>query len=155
MLRSFWFIFTIVGLAAGLCGTYAYDRYSPVQSFEAVDLETKAAVLTSFLSPTTREDHVVTDDGRIYLLVSEDLYAKLQRSTNGIKVERYTGATEVRANTVPYIVFSGWTKRADTVFVTQIAYFVGGNSGGCDEQYMYSKVSGWMLTKGDCFAAAS
>lgn len=173
-MRRFWFIVAILSLVASVFGAYAYDAYFAYDRYfaddayvashagpkwtepsEDVDFEEKAAVLTFFLSGIRKEDHAVTDDDRIYLLVSEGLYAKLPRTTNGIKVELYTGPTEVHANTVPYIVFSSWAKRADTVFVTQTAYFVGGNSGGCKEQYKFWEVSGWKRTSADCFAAAS
>lgn len=121
----------------------------------SVDVETRAAIIKVALERMTKKDHAVTDDGRVYLVVSEELYKRLPRSVNDIKIERYTGPTYTGENDVPYIVFNGWVMEGNSVLVTQIAYFVGGNTGGCHERYTYWEVGGWKVTSSECFASAS
>lgn len=52
-----------------------------------------------------------------------------------------------------YLEFSGWSGTGDSAVFTQIAYFRGGNIGGCTERYSrHGRL--WKRGKPDCFAMA-
>src|SRR5690606_30640550 len=120
-----------------------------------VDVETQAEIIIASLNDMTKESHAVTDSGNVYLLVSDELYKLLPKSVNEIKVNQYTGSTGIRQNSVPYIVFSRWAEIGGSIYVTETAYFVGGNMGGCSEKYEKNDADEWTRTEFDCFAAAS
>lgn len=116
---------------------------------------TKVAIIALQLQGMTIKDHVVTENKLVYVLVSPEIFAKLPKFINGLKVKRYTGPTFPDRNDVSYLYFSGWVQKDDSVWLTSTAYFAGGNVGGCDEQYDRSKNGKWTRVKSDCFAMAS
>lgn len=131
--------------------------HPPVKSIEYEDVEDtiRVAIINVQLRGMTKKDHVVMQGDTVYLSVSEEIFAKLPRSVNGLKIKRYTGSTMPNQNDVSYLDFTRWAKKDESVWVTSTARFAGGNIGGCSEQYDRSEKGIWTRVKSECFAAAS
>jgi hypothetical protein len=123
--------------------------------YEGVDDSAKVAIITVQLRSLTKKDHVVMQGNLLYLLVSEEIFARLPKSINGLTIKLYTGSTMPNENDVSYLDFTRWARKDESVWVTSTAHFAGGNIGGCNEQYVRSEKGIWTRAQSECFAAAS
>lgn len=123
---------------------------------EPVDDATMVSVLVVKLRGITREDHVVMDDGSLFLLVPREVFERLPKRINQLTIKRYTGPTGMNEkNDVSFLTFRGWMKKIDSVRVISEAYFVGGNTGGCHERFDRTAPGNWVRVESKCFASAS
>ncbi len=119
------------------------------------DSETQAAIIRVMLNELSESDHSVNDDGNVYLAVPNDVFILLPKRINDIGLVHYQGPIGSKERSVSYIAFSHWGIRDEKVFVSRIAYFAGGNIGGCREEYATHESHGWHRVSSDCFAMAS
>ena len=125
------------------------NRKPVILPADNVPEDTKAAIIKSVLSTIDRRDDSVSEDGNLYLDVAETIFRMLPRRINGVPLRRFSSNTR---NSRVY--FPDWNRTGDTIIVTGISEFYGGNVGGCTYKFVLS-LGRWKKQSVDCFAMAS
>lgn len=165
-----WFVIAIVCIWIGFlvlgCGNIVNtQRTEPISDPEFCDSRTglvndivtddeKAEIIREILKPLSRKDHSVSYDGKLYLLLSEDVFQKLPSTINTIPLVRIDASDVTESFNNDYVVFDSWAKSGDLIVLKDMAYFWGGNTGGCIRRFRYTNGT-WVQTTPECFAAAS
>ena len=101
------------------------NKIGTSQSFQSVDVseDLKIAIIEKILSETDRKDHAISDDGKLYLYISESIFKALPKKVNGIDIgliESPEAAKKLRLN---YQTFTRWDQQDEFIWVTNTAYF--------------------------------
>lgn len=113
----------------------------------------KTAIITKVLSETDRKDHAISDDGKLYLYLSESIFKSLPKSVNGIEIKLIESPEIAKKSKLDYQTFTRWDQQDELIWVTNTAFFYDGNSGGCNFKFEKNNDE-WVKKSTDCFAMA-
>jgi hypothetical protein len=118
-----------------------------------IDETTQAQIITLILRDLNAKDSAVMGEA-VYLLLPESVFELLPREINGIKLVLLRGSPPDGKLKVDVLTFTNWKRSDDTIVVTSMAHFYGGNTSGCECTFTLVE-SNWIEQKRRCFAAAS